>query len=460
MSKNFSHRYAFGAWINDTRNSALPTEQWPSKILDDETEDGIRLCLDLQKIVGFNGYFVFGLFATYAWNPDIPQTVDSERMTRVKRIIDYAHETGIKINLGLGVYSWGFDAIIANDPAVQGTNPHAMCLSSDASWQWMKKILDYILDNYEFDGFHLEASDQGRCHCPKCAHYSDFAYYSRANTLCADYIRSKKADAILLVNACGYKEWGTYLDDEADYQEIIKMSGHIDCFIDNGNLFGGYIHGEYRKRIVKDIRCAFGTSGGSWFYMPQRWDKLRWFLPYVKRTCNYLKDLYIQGGRAVEFYMGATINPGCEMNIYCGGRILSDPGLSVDDLMFEAAGELYGPDSPAVQQAVADLFSKAEEAYYDSWNKEFEAKKFVGEISIEPLFGTEPGIPHYLDVERRLPWKWVYMTPEGRLAYKSRLNAILETIPELITRVREKEKMARIITCVKNVITDIDSFGD
>ena len=113
MKKPFKYRSAQGVWINDTRNSPI-FEEWPGDILDDETEDELYKCFDLIQKAGFNTFNVFGLFATYAWKLDIYSTVPDERMTRVERIIGETHKRGIKIILGIGLYSWGFDEIMAN----------------------------------------------------------------------------------------------------------------------------------------------------------------------------------------------------------------------------------------------------------------------------------------------------------------------------------------------------------
>ena len=72
----------------------------------------------------------------------------------------------------------------------------------------MRRVVDYLLETFDFDGFHLEASDLGRCTCVDCAGESNTAYYSRVNAETASYIRSARAEAVLMVNMCGYLPWG------------------------------------------------------------------------------------------------------------------------------------------------------------------------------------------------------------------------------------------------------------
>src|SRR3982750_2931131 len=69
-AKSFIHRVQFGAWINDMRNDVLPRDNWPSKRLDQHTEDDIVACLALGQRSGYNQLDVWGLFETYAYPPD------------------------------------------------------------------------------------------------------------------------------------------------------------------------------------------------------------------------------------------------------------------------------------------------------------------------------------------------------------------------------------------------------
>ena len=46
-------RIAFGCWINDMRNSALPLEQWPAPQCDDATVEGVLRTLDGIRDAGY-----------------------------------------------------------------------------------------------------------------------------------------------------------------------------------------------------------------------------------------------------------------------------------------------------------------------------------------------------------------------------------------------------------------------
>jgi hypothetical protein len=396
---------------------------------------------------------VFGLFATYSWNPDIPATVPAERMTRVRRIIGEARKRELKLILGMGVYSWGFDAIIAHDPDVRRTSQHAMCLSSEKSWVWMRDILNYVLDNFDFDGYHLESSDLGRCSCEKCQAYTNVEYYSLANKKCADYIEAKKPGLILMVNMSMYLRPGECVQTESDFQAIVDLSRSIDYLIDGGH-FGFFLRGEYRERAFKELRCSFGSSGERWVYMPQRWDKLRWFLPTLNHNCAHIKEMNTQGGDAIEFYMGATVNPGVEMNILCAGKMLCDPSRDVSDVLREAIHDLYQPDSRETCEALARVFLYAEASYYGNVNLE-EIPGFSNELLLEPLLGTEPGPPLYLMEKGKCDFYKEWMNAEGRSAYMAELTKILFWLEEIDGKAGDTERLERIKTCVRNTVEDI-----
>jgi hypothetical protein len=454
MSNGYYHKAALGCWINDMRNSALPTEEWPSISIDEETEDSLSACLDLAKNAGYDSLNVFGLLANYSWSADIAGTVPEERRAKVERIRNAVRARGMKLIYGLGVFSWGFDEIIAKNPGIQGTNPHAMCFSSPESFEWMKKVLDYVLA-YGFDGFHLEASDQGRCHCEKCSAYSDFVYYSRINAMCADYIRERKKDAVLMVNMCGYVPVGSHVGCEEDFQALVELSGHIDYLIDAGHR-GFYIRGEYRKRAFAEFQCAFGSSSGTWVYMPQRWDKLRWLLPTVLHSCGYLQEDYRRGARAAEIYMGATVNPGVEMTILCCGKLLNDPERDVGSIMREAVEELYAPKNREACEKLVDVFTQAETSYFANVNPLYIERDFLGEMYMEPVCGTSPGNPIYLYERNDLGEN--IMFAGGRAAYRDALRDMLSRLDALENEVGKPEKVRRIRTCIEHVLSDIASI--
>ena len=455
MAASFNHRTAFAPWINDMRNVAMANERWPFAQIDDQTITDLRLCLELAAKAGFNEFDVFGLFTSYAWPLDIRSAVDDDRAARVRTILDMAHELGIRVVCGLGVYSWGFDEVIAKVPGVRGTNPRAMCSSKEESWQWMTKVIDFILSDYDVDGFHLESSDQGRCECDDCISLSNAEYHCRINSRTADYVRTIRPDALLSVNLVGLVPWGSTLGPE-DRSHFIGLSKHLDAIVDPGHVGKGFVHEDDRAAFIASLECDFGTSGGAWVYPAQRWDRLRWFLPYTKRTGQHIRDLYADGGRAIDYYMGPVINPGVEMCIAFGGRLLMDVERTDKEILGELVEELYHPANTEVADRIVSIFQRTEDAYYLNFHPHLpRTEPSPGELHLAPLFGSESGPAIYLAGTRPddQPFEG-----GGLSRYRSELNAVLQDVIGLDGQAKDDGRLSRIAVALQNVIADIDQF--
>ena len=449
MPSAYTFRTAQGVWINDMRNRAFPNSQWPCVVLDDRSLADLKSSIRLQAASGFDSLTVFGLLTASSWLPDLGRTVSRKRCRQVRTVLEEAHQCGMKVLYGLGVYSWGFDEIIAHDPKVRGPNPHAMCGSRAASERWMEKVVDYLLEEFRFDGFHLEASDQGRCTCSDCGPESNTAYYSRINAQTAAYIRQANPDAVLMVNMCGYLRGGSQTVPRNEWQHLQQLGQRLDFLIDAGHA-GFFIPPSQRRQFIRKLPCAFGSSGGIWVYPPQRWSRRRWFLPYTRRTGNHLAELYAEGGRAVEYYMGPAYNPGVEVNIAFGGRKLSDVDRDNHDILLEVVESLYAPVDGKAGEGVACFFEEAEEAFFASFDPDqLPDGRPRGELHLTPLFGTHPGAAHYLQI----------IEAKERRAYGRRLKKLLPTLDRLEPRVRAKSRIRRIKTCIHNVLEDIDKVS-
>ena len=457
----YKYRIAFDAWVNDVRNEAIPLANWPLGILDDETVESNIRNFDALKETGYNSVDIFGLLATHDWPVDIHSVVDGERRRRVHKILKAAHERGLKVLYAMGVYSWGFDEIIKHDPAVQGDNRSAMCAAKEESWEWQKKVLDYVMEEFDFDGFHLEPSDQGRCNDERCRHWGDVEYYSRINRMCADYVRSKRPEMWLIAILIGWGTWGKdFTDEEKDH--LVEMSRSVDCIFDQGHR-QPYIPPEKRREFIQRLHCGYGTSGGIWVYPPQRWERSRWFLPYTIRTGNHIKELYEDGGQGIMYYQGPPINPGVEVNIGFGGRIMSDTGKDLEDALAEVLETLYKPKSAGAHRQLVDIFQRAENVYFDQWPDakilEYGGHTIIpkritpppGEVHLTTLFGVSPGPATYLTEP--------FLDTEGRIAYKEGLVSILKDISKIENDFRDEGRIKRIQKCISNTLLDINNIG-
>ena len=89
--------------------------------------------------IGLNEIVVWGFFTSREWPLELKDAIDETRKKQVLAIIEKAHHYNIKVLAGMGVYSWGFDAIIRANPELAcPDNPSAMCLHNPESWEWQK----------------------------------------------------------------------------------------------------------------------------------------------------------------------------------------------------------------------------------------------------------------------------------------------------------------------------------
>jgi len=166
----YQNRLAFDIWANDCRNEAITIENWPFGRPDDRTVSGIIKALDLQAESGYNVVDICGFWATYLWPVNIDSVRDRDPNRRINQLLKAAHERGIKVRtFPCGIMNWGFDEIIQSAPAMRSDNKHNMNPLREESWQWANRSFDFVVDNCEIDGFHLESEVHGRCKSPECA---------------------------------------------------------------------------------------------------------------------------------------------------------------------------------------------------------------------------------------------------------------------------------------------------
>ena len=452
----YKFRLAFNCWINDVRNDPPPLANWPYEVMDDKTVDGIIRALDVQSAAGFTALDICGLWTTYAWPVDITSVVDKDRRRRVNQILRAAHDRKMKVLcFPSGILNWGFDEIIKQNPAVQSDNKHEMNPLREETWDWQYKVFDYAADNYDIDGYHLEAADQGRCKSKECMEKwpSDVAYYCAITGRVADHIRQKYPRMTLITTIQSFSSWGKGFTEE-ETAHVVELSGKVDCLFDQGHR-GTYIPPAEWATFIPKLRCAYGTSGGLWVYPPQRWDRTQWFLPYTSRTGKHLKELYQAGGRGVMYYQGPVDNPSTEVNIAFGGRILTDVGKSVEDSLAEVLESLYRPKKTTAHRKLVEIFEQAENCYFEQWNAERieEQNKFPppGELHLIPLMGSTPGTAQYLMEP--------YLDTQGRQAYKQGLISILRDIQDIEGDFEDRGRIARVKRSIEATLVDINSIA-
>lgn len=464
--EQFAYRIAYGCWLNDSRTEPIVDESWPSIRIDEHTLESLDMTMDFLHSAGYNAFDVFGLLTNNNWTQDIVSTVDEKRKSQVRQVIDIVHRHDLKLIYGLGVYSWGFDDYIAHNSEVRGTSKQAMCASSPAAEKVMYKVIDFVVDNFAIDGFHLEAADQGRCVCDKCRKYDDVEYFNRINLLVANYIRNRWPDKVLLMNTSGYLAWGdTFSKEELD--SLVPLCNTIDVFIDVGS-HGYFVDTSDRKDFIRSIDASFGTANGFWIYPPQRWNRLRWFVPHLQQNHWNLKEVFAAGGTSCELYLAPLINPGVEMTILCNGLFLQNPVRSIDEILNEGIGMLYGELNGDDQRFLASIFKDAENYFFNSfnpirnrsveetysdgverifsWSKNHPELAVPGELFLERLFGLGAGYPCYLTV---------HFDSEGRQTYYESMKSLLVRAVDIAKRNPKCVRLQRIVEAIEATIDDI-----
>lgn len=451
----YDYRIAFGAWINDMRLEPLPLENWPAPQMDDETVRSTIAALELQSRSGYTHLDAWGFFVTHSWPLNLGAGIDDTRKRNVRKIIDAAHKRGMKIIYGMGTYSWGYEEIIKNDPSLAARLPDgtplqtAMCDANPKSFEWVSRILDFVLTEFDMDGVHLESFDQGGCCCTQCAGGPEgvVGYHCRINTKTADYIRSKWPNKLINVIPIGWV--GPKQHFTAEHKAmIIEMSRHIDGFYDQG-WKGTYVADDERAQFVRDLHCAYGTSGALWLYPSHRFDRTSYFLPYTKRQGAGIKKHFEQGARGCMYYQGPANNPGVEVNVAFGGRILKEPGRELRDVLAETLGELYRPRNAAALDKLADIFERAEDAYFGQWVMDDHFDTAIGgppgEFYMDGLFGTSPGPAAFMSAEH-------YLNAAGRAGYKEGLEAVLR---DFLSIEGEFKDAARVAALKRSIIVSL-----
>lgn len=158
----FRYRGYLG-WITDLATIPDTNAAWPSMKLDEPLLRDYRETFRLMREWKLQDLCIWGLYVSRAWPVNLSDSVTKERGKLVETLIADAHSEGVRVISGLGVYSWGFDEILKANPHLMKGNRNAMCGSEEASWEWMRKVIDYVFTRFPIDGVSMPSADQGRC---------------------------------------------------------------------------------------------------------------------------------------------------------------------------------------------------------------------------------------------------------------------------------------------------------
>jgi hypothetical protein len=435
-ASTYRHRGYLG-WITDLATQPDPFTAWPSLHVDDALLDDYKRSCALLRRLEFNEISLWGIYVAREWPSNVESSLSPERGAMVARIIDEAHRNGLRVYAGLGVYSWGFERIIREHPELSRGNPKAMCASEPAAWEWMRKVIDYVFTRLPVDGVSMQSADQGRCTCAQCRAYSDIEYHAILNIRTSQYIRHRYPGKTIGVNS-----WGMRFSDEASLVSLEKISRGVDYIIDAHDNSRAK-NPAYRRQLIQQLACDFGTLGGPQVEPPQHWDRERWFLPTAKRQSEHIRDLAADGGRACEYFFHILANPGDEISLHAAGRALRQPQIDWRKHLADSIEEVFALHKTAQVDALAELFIDAEEAYFRHL-----PPGVSGTISMEPLESDKPGRPVYL-TER--------LNPAQRKDYRESLTRLAGRFAKLAPDIPDVIRMGKIERSIGRVIADIDA---
>jgi hypothetical protein len=433
---SYIHRGYLG-WLIDFSRTGTD-EKWPSIRIDSALIGDYTDAIDFLERDGFNEITLWGLFTNKFWEPDVDKTIDSQRKVIVNDIISKAHQRRLKVLCGMGIYSWGFDKIIRQDSSVKcNCNPEVMDYFQPGSWEWQRKVLDWVMDNFEFDGMSLQSADRGRCKCEASAQYSDIQYHTLLIQKTVQYIRMKKRDYII-----GISGWGMDFRNPDDMKAVKEMTENVDYLIDVGEtaLLAG---GNYRRKLIETIApCKYGNTAIPNIEPIQALPRNLYFVPTVYHTCQRLKYLFEDGGRACEAYTRTRGNPGDEVTGEVIGKFLKDPAADITSLLKETIEFIYRPADNKTTSKLAAIFREAEEAFFASI----------------PLDGFDRNVILLMPRERQIPESTYLkqMQSSARDNYKKTMQKIHSQLLEMKNRIGNQQKIDLLIQCIENVINEIN----
>jgi hypothetical protein len=451
---SYRYRIGFGAWVNDLRPEPLPLEQWPAARFDDVTVDGLLATLDVMAASGYQYLDTFGLWATSEYPRDIVSAfADPERNWRVQQVLAGARSRGIRMVLPLGVFTWGYDRIIREDPEVRGQDDqgrphrHAMCGARERAWTYLERLVDAFFEQHEFGAVHLESADLGYCACPECAgRDGSVAYNARLNRRAADYIKSRHPECLVYVCPINWAPWALGEDGRqrpftpSEVASVAALSPHIDLFVDQGHR-GRFLRWE----DLPALGCTYATSGGLWAYHGCRMDRLSYLLPYPIRAARGLVEHHARGARGALIYQGPMVNPAVELNSVVSGLTMRDVSRDPLDVLREAIASHYRPRSHGAGEELVRILVDLEKAYFGGWDarrfREQQRMEMPGEFCLGPLFGTSPDPAAFL-LEP-------YLTTDGRRDLGHGLRTALRDMAGLDGQFRDGGRLVRMQRAVQ-----------
>jgi hypothetical protein len=439
---SFTHRIISG-WIIDFSSIAAVTP-WPSIALDQRLTADLLQAFDRAQTAGYTSIILWGLLAGRSWNSSLPDTVSPARKQQVLQIMEEVRRRGMKMIMGLGLYSWGFEEIIAAHPELDGGAPDKMCGSRPESWDWMQRVIDFVFEEYDPDGVSMQSSDQGRCPCDACQEMGSLEYHAKINEKVSAYIRSRWPEKFIHIST-----WGMDLSNPDEAKYVQQMTQHADALNDVINSAARYGR-QNRKALIHSLKCAYGTEQGFWVDPPYFWDKDRWFLPFSLRNVPYWQSLKEDGADAIERYILSLVNPGAEVGFLFDGWMLQDLRRDPIQTLQDALELVFEPRSTAARQGLLDIWQTVENGFIDHLPRPAEAR------TIHPT-NVHYDHPNPADALKNRPEYLMKMKPASRSCFGDSLQGAIQNLVKIRAELGQPLKAAMLERCMRRNLADVES---
>ncbi|MBC8139705.1 MAG: hypothetical protein H8F28_27810 [Fibrella sp.] len=372
MSSRFSHRILSG-WTTDLVGRPVdapgrpPAGIWPAPRLDDDQLPDLISCLGLCAASGYTGQIVWGLFTDRDWSPDgISAEVDERQYARVHAFLNAAESRGLAIYAGIGVLSWGFEAIIRAHPELAPTNNRVLCPCLPESWEWMGRVLDFLAA-FGFPGYDLQSADQGRCACERCtARFpTDAEYHAFVIGEVAKQIRTREPNAFLL-----FDNWGCPFSQEENRSHFVVLAASVDGIIDHDNSAALDASDEHtppdpvkRTGFIRATSKPYGTLAGCSVWSPRRRASDTYFLPTTVTNVSYLHSLAQDGGTIAMPFAFPWANTSGEISLRFAGIFAQDTTAEAQAVLETVCGETFGIADEKARQEIARAVRAIEDAF-------------------------------------------------------------------------------------------------
>ena len=439
---NFTHRIISG-WTIDFSSVATVTP-WPSVDLDQRLTRDLIFAFDRAQTAGYTAIILWGLLAGRSWNSYLPDTVNPARKEHVLWLMEEVRRHGMKMIMGLGLYSWGFEEIIRDHPELDGGAPDKMCGSRPESWEWMKRVVDFIFEEYNPDGVSMQSSDQGRCPCDVCQEMGSLEYHSMINEKVSGYIRSRWPDKFIHIST-----WGMDLSSPDETKYVQKMTLHADALNDviNSAARNGRLN---RKTLIQSLNCAYGTEQGFWVDPPYFWDKDRWFLPFSLHNVPYWQALKEDGSDAIERYILSLVNPGAEVGFLFDGWMLQDMQRDPLKTLQEALELVFEPKNATARTGLVEIWQTVENSFIDQLPHPEEAR------AIHPT-SVHYSHPYPADALKNRPEYLLKMKPVSREIFGASLRAAIQRLGSIRAELGNSEKAVMLERCLRRNLADVEN---